>query len=689
MSDAWRSHLADAILLDPLVLVHGNTKDVFLADDNERATLPQALAEHAAIPIEGILGLALERQGCDLVVIYDVVSGVRVLRGAMLATLDTLLRAPANEAASTRAETLREENEKDNLPLRTPRPASPSDWMATYAPSGKKESASYTDNPTAFMAAVREQLFRSGTSRVGVICVFADRYVPYTDEQQAAERTLSLQIQKATFAAWTANLEAKPGHRLVFVFDTEMQVPQELNTLFPLARSVLVPPPSLEDRQRFFAVHHGRFDLGGEPPVDLAKDSAQCRLAAQLADGLRMQDLISLVSLSKARKLGLGPKHLPRLLQEFRFGSKTNAWEKVEASTLRNADTQLAKSVKGQSEVIQEVVPVLIRAKLGMTDITSRTVSSKPRGVFFFVGPTGVGKTELTKAIAELIFGTKEQMLRFDMSEYSEQHQQARLIGAPPGYVGFDQGGQLTNAISEKPFSVVLFDEIEKAHPRILDKFLQILDDGRLTDGMGKTVYFTEAIIIFTSNLGTAPRPKRNSDGSVRLMPSDQGNQGTTEAYTHLRTLAYPDLCTHFRKEVRSFFVEDLGRPEILNRIGEENVLVFRFLTDEGAKREIIKQQIKQMNDNLLEHHQVEVCCTEDFEQMLMKHPRGFDTNGARGVLNLLNRIVMNRLARALLFEGDKCRGKKFRIDYEPPARKRAGGAEDFDEKHVVETWES
>jgi energy-coupling factor transporter ATP-binding protein EcfA2 len=683
MSDTWRSNLADAVLLDPLVLIHGNTKDVFLVSDAEKELLPQPLKTYPAVPIEAVLGLELEGQGCDLVVIYDNLSGMRVLRGAMLEPLTKRLVPPSSKKASPDAKKPPIE-EQDSVYTDSEPKADPSDWMVSFGSPNDTPM-----EPLLFLQTVERQLFRDTALRVGVICQFVDRYLPYTDRQDAAERKFSLQIQKAAFAAWNANLEAKPGHRLVFVFDTEMQVPQELNTLFPLARSVLVPPPSLDERQRFFAVHHGRFDTGGEMPVNLAKDTGQCRLAAQLADGLRMQDLISLVSLSRAKKLGLGPKQLPELLQVFRFGSKENAWTKVPASQLKTAETELAKSVKGQPEVINEVVPVLIRAKLGMTDITSRTVSSKPRGVFFFVGPTGVGKTELTKAIAELVFGTKEQMLRFDMSEYSEQHQQARLIGAPPGYVGFDEGGQLTNAISEKPFSVVLFDEIEKAHPRILDKFLQILDDGRLTDGMGKTVYFTEAIIIFTSNLGTAPRPKRSADGSVRVTPWDEGNKSTSEAYSHLRTLEYADLCAHFRKEVRSFFVEDLGRPEILNRIGEENVLVFRFLTDEEAKLEIIKQQIKQMNDNLLEHHQVEVRCTKAFERMLMKHPRGFDTNGARGVLNLLNRIVMNRLARELLFEGDKCRGKKFRIDYEPPARKRGSAAEDFDERHVVWTWDA
>jgi ATP-dependent Clp protease ATP-binding subunit ClpA len=128
--------------------------------------------------------------------------------------------------------------------------------------------------------------------------------------------------------------------------------------------------------------------------------------------------------------------------------------------------------------------------------------SNRPKGVLFFAGPTGVGKTELAKTITEFIFGSEHNYIRFDMSEFSQEHADQRLVGAPPGYVGYEVGGELTNAIRQRPFSVVLFDEIEKAHPKILDIFLQILDDGRLTSGRGETAYFSESLIIFTSNLG-------------------------------------------------------------------------------------------------------------------------------------------------------------------------------------------
>ena len=175
-----------------------------------------------------------------------------------------------------------------------------------------------------------------------------------------------------------------------------------------------------------------------------------------------MQDLFGLMTLSGQEKIGLGKEQFRSLLDRFRLGTRENAWHKIKDDTLKQAKHRLGERVKGQDEVIDQVVPTLIRAKLGLTDFGQARQSTKPRGVFFFVGPTGVGKTELSKAIAELIFGDEKSLVRFDMSEYSEEHQQARLIGAPPGYVGFDQGGQLTNTVLERPFSVILFDEVKK-----------------------------------------------------------------------------------------------------------------------------------------------------------------------------------------------------------------------------------
>jgi ATP-dependent Clp protease ATP-binding subunit ClpA len=277
-------------------------------------------------------------------------------------------------------------------------------------------------------------------------------------------------------------------------------------------------------------------------------------------------------------------------------------------------------------------------------------------------------------------------MARFDMSEYAEEHQQARLVGAPPGYVGFDQGGQLPNAILEQPFSVVLFDEIEKAHGRILDKFLQILDDGRLTDGMGRTVYFSEAIIIFTSNIGTSPRFKSTSSRNASINLPGSPTVSTTDQYERLQDLPYEDLQVHFRNEVKDFFVNHLGRPEILNRIGEDNILVFNFLNNDSVKDQIIQKQVQSLATYLSEKFHVTIMLTPAFCEVLKQHPNGFKRNGARGVRNLLRKLVLDKVAVDIFTRGDGLKGQRLIVDY--AAKQQSIGSEfHFEPAKVRHDW--
>ncbi|HEX6002107.1 MAG TPA: AAA family ATPase, partial [Hyphomicrobiaceae bacterium] len=253
----------------------------------------------------------------------------------------------------------------------------------------------------------------------------------------------------------------------------------------------------------------------------------------------------------------------------------------------------------------------------------------RPRGVAFLAGPTGVGKTELAKTITSLLFGDESAYIRFDMSEFSAEHADQRLIGAPPGYLGYDSGGELTNAIRQKPFSVVLFDEIEKAHPRILDKFLQILDDGVLTSGRGERVYFSESLIIFTSNLGMT---RTLQDGS-RVANATPG-----EPLDEVRRKVRHEIERHFKLEI--------SRPEILNRIGE-NVIVFDFIRPPVA-REILELMVGRVVDDVRAEQQLTLSFTSQARAHLEELCLGDLSNGGRGIRNQVEVHLINPLARAL-----------------------------------------
>jgi hypothetical protein len=659
IEEPWVKNLNKALLLDPLVVLHGNVRDKFYIQPEKQGRMPKHLGEirYAEFPIW--LAIELEAKGYDLIIFYDAVEEAVVLRPEMLPLFEkAAMGAVAGKDASNS-------------------PSQPSP-KSSLLPSAKSSSSESTVkdvmpwmvkiqqglNPENFVRTLHDRIFQNRNISTVVIFRFTDRYLSFSDRQDASEKRLSVLLQKTAMSMPTNLNPSDLQSRLLLLFDLEGAVPQEFGSQAPFAGSARIPIPSMQSREHFFITNCDRFYSEPGQRLDVDKDTVQLNQCASLSDGLRTQDLLSLIALSHEEQLGLGKGQFKTLLDRFRYGTRENAWMKIKSETLANASEFLRMRVKGQDSVIADVVPTLIRAKLGLTEISSEGESSKPRGVFFFVGPTGVGKTELSKAIAELIFGDENSMVRFDMSEYSEEHQQARLVGAPPGYVGFDQGGQLPNAILEQPFSVVLFDEIEKAHGRILDKFLQILDDGRLTDGMGRTVYFSEAIIIFTSNIGTSPRFRTASSRSAAVSIPGSPPISTNEQYDQLQELPYEGLQSHFRNEVKDFFVNHLGRPEILNRIGEDNILVFNFLNNDGVKDQIIQRQVLNLATYLSERYQVTINLTPVFCEVLKHHPNGFKRNGARGVRNLLRKLVLDKVAVDIFTHGDGLKGHRLIVDY-------------------------
>jgi len=315
----------------------------------------------------------------------------------------------------------------------------------------------------------------------------------------------------------------------------------------------------------------------------------------------------------------------------YKLGIVENEWAKISTKKILSANDELSKRVKGQSRAINKVSEILKRAYFNLSGAQYSKNSSRPKGVLFFAGATGVGKTELAKSITQLIFGSETNYIRFDMSEFSASHADQRLLGAPPGYVGYEMGGELTNAIKQNPFSVILFDEIEKANPKILDIFLQILDDGRLTSGRGETVYFSEALIIFTSNLGI-----------YDVTPEGERVQKVNF------NMSYSQLSQTIMESIEEFFKYRLQRAEILNRIGK-NIIVFDFIRKESAV-EIFDKMVTTLFENIKENYNISVKMTKEAKAKLANLATEDLSMGGRGVGNELEEILVNPLS-SLIFE--------------------------------------
>ena len=313
------------------------------------------------------------------------------------------------------------------------------------------------------------------------------------------------------------------------------------------------------------------------------------------------------------------PEHVGRLIATW-TGIPVDRLLETEAEKLLHMEERIHRRVVGQDEAVSAVSDAIRRARAALSD------PNRPIGSFIFLGPTGVGKTALARALAEFLFDDEQNMVRLDMSEYMEKHTVSRLIGAPPGYIGFDEGGQLTEAVRRRPFRVVLFDEIEKAHPDVLNLLLQILEDGRLTDGHGRTVDFRNTLVIMTSNLGTGIE-SREPFGFLREM-------GATDEKASRRASIEEALKRAFK-------------PEFLNRIDE--VIVFDPLTEDQL-RKVVDTIIAEVAGRLAEHG-VTFELTDSAMDWLVRE--GFDpVYGARPLRRLVQKSIENPLSRMILAAG-------------------------------------
>ncbi len=361
--------------------------------------------------------------------------------------------------------------------------------------------------------------------------------------------------------------------------------------------------------------------------IQSRKEAAATSEDYERAAMMRQQELVVLGKLERARAQANGavaliitPEHIAHVVENW-TGVPVSQMLEGERQNLRNLEEDLRKRVIGQNEAINAVARAIRRSRAGLKD------PKRPIGSFLFLGPTGVGKTELAKALAAELFGGEDNMIRFDMSEYMEPHTVARLFGSPPGYVGYDEGGQLTEQVRRRPYSVILFDEVEKAHPEVFNALLQIMDDGRLTDGQGRTVDFKNTVVIMTSNAGSTDLKRATRIGFSAKKDEDIRD----EQHEAMRSKAMDGLKRMFR-------------PEFINRI--DQIVVFHSL-GKSELYSIVELMLNQVRARLSEQ-KIELAVTDEARDFLLQE--GFDEEfGARPLRRAIQTYVDDALADALL----------------------------------------
>ncbi|WP_406487622.1 AAA family ATPase [Streptomyces phaeochromogenes] len=430
---------------------------------------------------------------------------------------------------------------------------------------------------------------------------------------------------------------------VIWLADSDRDLPHWLVSGSERIRAVAVPGPDADERERMAELLASEHPPGPDAVESVPQDGTgieqegpygRSRLDpvtafAKAAAGLSLDAMRQSHRLALSR--GMPFEAMPDAVRIYRLGVEKDPWRSwaIRERIARGHDA-LTHRVRGQEPAVTMTLDILKRAALGLSGAQATSAGHRPRGVLFFAGPTGTGKTEMAKTVAQLLFDSEEAYLRFDMSEFSAAHAADRLVGAPPGYVGYEAGGELTRAVRADPFRVILFDEIEKAHQGVMDKFLQLLEDGRLTDGQGVTTYFSECVLIFTSNLGVQHTDPKTEQRVWDVHPKDD----------------YSDLAKRVKQNIRHHFEAEVGRPELMNRFGG-NVVVFGFITGPPAE-EVLDLSIDNIAAALWESQDIRLEISPRARGQLGTYCLRDPYAGGRGIGMALETHLINPLARSI-----------------------------------------
>ena len=443
--NVWLETLERQCGIRRALIVHGAIADVCFSTE-----------QGDYLPVVQVVLQVLKRRGFEHVVLWDRFRAIQNVSAAARASLE---RAATREHAPPRSAgqpyDLGEADDAGKARGDAPGP------VGTAPP-----------DPCDFLALVHHCLVNEPRARHAFVIDWSQYLFGSDKAPSERERQWLLMLSKAIRDAplkLDAESLGKPSSVVVLLCRKLAAIPPEFYQDNPLVYDIAVPLPSRPDREAFLK-RTASLWLLRRP---LRPGTADFNDAIDALDGFCLRDLQQMIKLS--RQVGGEPAAMQRIIALYRYGETASPWEELSRAKLDKLQETLGQWVKGQDEAISRVRAVIIRAFTGLSGIQHSRKRAMPKGVLFLVGPTGVGKTEMAKALARFLFGDEDACIRLDMSEYNHEHSDQRLVGAPPGYVGYEEGGQLTNAVKRRPFSVLLFDEVEKAHPRILDKFLQIL----------------------------------------------------------------------------------------------------------------------------------------------------------------------------------------------------------------------